>query len=93
MTQSSPLEPPSLGVDNGVDRGHVWIKYCAYISIETLSVKGTLQHCARTRCGCLTPFCPCVEFRWYYIVVVPDPLVTRRRWENPEDIDIHEVGQ
>lgn len=37
--------------------------------------------------------CPCVGFRWFYIVVVPDSLVSLRRWENPEDIDIHEVGQ
>ncbi|XP_056893125.1 protein tyrosine phosphatase receptor type Fa isoform X3 [Takifugu flavidus] len=29
--------------------------------------------------------------RWYYIVVVPDLLVSLRRWENPEDINIHEL--
>ncbi|XP_073332299.1 receptor-type tyrosine-protein phosphatase F-like [Pagrus major] len=27
--------------------------------------------------------------RWYYIVVVPVTLVSLRRWENPEDMDIH----
>ncbi|XP_062419360.1 protein tyrosine phosphatase receptor type Fa isoform X4 [Pungitius pungitius] len=29
--------------------------------------------------------------RWYYIVVVPVNPLSRRRWENPEDMDIHEL--
>ncbi|XP_039666949.1 protein tyrosine phosphatase receptor type Fa isoform X18 [Perca fluviatilis] len=29
--------------------------------------------------------------RWYYIVVVPLTPVSLRRWENPEDMDIHEL--
>ncbi|KAM4575308.1 protein tyrosine phosphatase receptor type Fa isoform 1-T1 [Fundulus diaphanus] len=29
--------------------------------------------------------------KWYYIVVVPETLVSLKRWENPEDIDIHEI--
>ncbi|XP_074492953.1 protein tyrosine phosphatase receptor type Fa isoform X12 [Sebastes fasciatus] len=29
--------------------------------------------------------------RWYYIVVVPVTPVSLKRWENPEDMDIHEL--
>ncbi|XP_054871998.1 protein tyrosine phosphatase receptor type Fa isoform X25 [Amphiprion ocellaris] len=29
--------------------------------------------------------------RWYYIVVVPVTTASQRRWENPEDMDIHEL--
>ncbi|XP_062279799.1 protein tyrosine phosphatase receptor type Fa isoform X3 [Scomber scombrus] len=29
--------------------------------------------------------------RWYYIVVVPVTPASLRRWENPEDMDIHEL--
>ncbi|XP_016521996.1 receptor-type tyrosine-protein phosphatase F-like isoform X3 [Poecilia formosa] len=29
--------------------------------------------------------------RWFYIVVVPETLVSLERWENPEDIDIYEI--
>ncbi|XP_008276382.1 protein tyrosine phosphatase receptor type Fa isoform X8 [Stegastes partitus] len=29
--------------------------------------------------------------RWYYIVVVPVTAASQRRWENPEDMDIHEL--
>nr|XP_033477392.1 receptor-type tyrosine-protein phosphatase F-like [Epinephelus lanceolatus] len=32
-----------------------------------------------------------VSVRWYYIVVVPLTLGSLRRWENPEDMDIHEL--
>lgn len=35
----------------------------------------------------------CVCFRWYYIVVVPVTLASLRKWENPEDMDIHEVSR
>ncbi|XP_034738144.1 protein tyrosine phosphatase receptor type Fa isoform X26 [Etheostoma cragini] len=31
------------------------------------------------------------HIRWYYIVVVPVTPVSPRRWENPEDMDIHEL--
>ncbi|XP_062279803.1 protein tyrosine phosphatase receptor type Fa isoform X6 [Scomber scombrus] len=31
--------------------------------------------------------------RWYYIVVVPVTPASLRRWENPEDMDIHELLQ
>lgn len=35
--------------------------------------------------------CLCA-YRWYYIVVVPVTPASLRKWENPEDMDIHEVG-
>uniref|UniRef100_A0A4W4FPA6 Receptor-type tyrosine-protein phosphatase F n=1 Tax=Electrophorus electricus TaxID=8005 RepID=A0A4W4FPA6_ELEEL len=29
--------------------------------------------------------------RWYYIVVVPGPLATTRRWENPDELELDEL--
>ncbi|XP_041861640.1 receptor-type tyrosine-protein phosphatase F-like isoform X2 [Melanotaenia boesemani] len=31
------------------------------------------------------------KFRWYYIVVVPETPASLMRWENPEDVDLHEL--
>uniref|UniRef100_H3DD53 Receptor-type tyrosine-protein phosphatase F n=1 Tax=Tetraodon nigroviridis TaxID=99883 RepID=H3DD53_TETNG len=71
------------------------------VSIRTapdlLKVKPALQHHEGEEGGRATVSLPRVpgvtltSVRCYYIVVVPDALVSLRRWEDPEDIDIHEL--
>ncbi|KAM4739996.1 protein tyrosine phosphatase receptor type Fa, partial [Anableps anableps] len=61
---------------------------------DLLSVKPTQYQPSvdEDRVAIILPEVPTeAHVRWYYIVVVPETLVSLKRWGNPEDIDIYEI--
>ena len=71
-------------------------KVCGFncVSSVCFSEKKSLKLCFVRLHGIwvVMQLCCCVCYRWYYIVVVPVNPASLRRWENPEDMDIHEVN-